>query len=403
MLDVFDAATPPPERDDRKTAHLAGWSAHPPLTRDAKGVLHVHTHALARAVLRAPEVEQNGFGADIMRSMKKSLMRLPVLFLEGSEHQELRRATARFFAPRTVEDSYLQLMQRETQRLIDQLKRDKRARLDSIAMEMSVTVAAEIAGLTEHVVPGMPERIGNFLNNPPVAEKMSAGLLLRMGLSQFKLLLFYLFDVRPNIRLRRKAPRQDVISHLISLGYRDREILTECVIFGAAGMITTREFITMAALHLIERPELSTRFLAAGEAERRAILEEILRLEPVIGKLYRRTTSAMDLPDGQHVEAGQSFVIDIRSANGDIEAVGACPFHLDPDRQMPDPRTGAPAMGFGDGRHRCPGAFIAMEESSIFLAQLLALPGLRVVGEPKFTWNNLVGGYEFHECSIAID
>jgi len=87
----------------------------------------------------------------------------------------------------------------------------------------------------------------------------------------------------------------------------------------------------------------------------------------------------------------------------DAAAVGACPFHLDPDRRIPDMRTGAPVMGFGDGRHRCPGAFIAMEESAIFLARLLSLPGLRIVGTPDFTWNNLVGGYEFHECIVAVD
>jgi cytochrome P450 len=83
--------------------------------------------------------------------------------------------------------------------------------------------------------------------------------------------------------------------------------------------------------------------------------------------------------------------------------VGACPHHLDPDRAMPDPKTGAPAMGFGDGRHRCPGAYIAMEESAIFLARLLALPNLRIVGTPNIGWSNLVGGYEFHEARIACD
>ena len=104
-------------------------------------------------------------------------------------------------------------------------------------------------------------------------------------------------------------------------------------------------------------------------------------LEPVIGRLRRRADTAFDLPDGHKIEAGQNFVIDIRSVNSDSSAVGACPYHLDPERQMPDPRTGAAAMGFGDGRHRCPGAFIALEESEVFLVQLLALPGLRLVGQ----------------------
>jgi hypothetical protein len=43
-----------------------------------------------------------------------------------------------------------------------------------------------------------------------------------------------------------------------------------------------------------------------------------------------------------------------------------------------------------------------MQESAVFLAALLALPGLRVVGTPDVRWNKLVGGYEFHECTIAV-
>ncbi len=381
---------------------MADWAPHNPLVRDSGGVIHIHTHELARGVLRSPVVEQSGFGADIMRGMKRSLMRLPMLFLEGDLHQEQRRATARFFAPRWAEENYRGLIDRETSSLIEDLQKRRTGRLDVMAMDMSVTVAAEIVGLTEHYLPGMPGRISRFLTNPPVGLPMSPKLVWRIVTSQAKLALFYLFDVLPNIRSRRKRPRDDVISHLLSHGYKDSEILTECVLFGAAGMVTTREFITIAALHLIERPLLRERFVAAGGDEQRAILEEILRLEPVIGKLYRRATAAFELPNGIAVEAGQEFVVDVRSANADVEAVGECPFHLDPDRKMPDPKTGRPAMGFGDGRHRCPGAFVAMQESGVFLSRLLALPGLRVVGTPHMEWNNLVGGYEFHECTISI-
>jgi cytochrome P450 len=387
--------------DDRKTASLAGWSAQPDIVEDSSGALHIHRHAIARQVMRG-SVEQNGFGADMVRRTA-SIMRLPVLFLDGEQHAELRRATARFFAPRTVEESYLELMQRETDRLVGDFARQKEARLDLIAMDMSVTVAAEIAGLTEHLGPGMPSRIAGFLKNPPVNVPMSPKLIWRIIKSQTKLAIFYLFDVRPSIQSRRKAPRQDLISHLLSIGYRDREILTECVLFGAAGMVTTREFISIAAMHLIERPELSARFIAAGNPERRAILEEILRLEPVLGKLYRRATEAMELSNGRRVEAGQAFVIDIRSVNGDESAVGGCPHHLDPDRGIADPKIGNAAMAFGDGRHRCPGAYIAMEESAIFLGKLLALPNLRMFGTPDIGWSNLVGGYEFHEARIACD
>jgi len=387
--------------DDRKTATLAGWTPQPGFHRDADGLIHVHDYALARTMLRAPESQQAGFGADIVLNTK-SLMRPPVIFLEGQAHQDLRRATARFFAPRAVEENYLALMTREADRMIDDLLRKKRGRLEVMAMDMATAVAAEIAGLTEHLWPGMAQRIAGFLKDPPLDQKMTPLVLWKIIASQFRLLKFLIVDVKPNIRLRRKAPRADVISHLLSLGYKDAEILTECVIFGAAGMVTTREFIVVATLHLLGKPDLKARFLAAGDEEQRAILEEILRLEPVIGRLTRKTTAPVDLPDGHRVEAGERVAVDIRSVNTDSAAVGGCPFHLDPDRHI-DQKIGAPVMGFGDGRHRCPGAYIAMQESAIFLKRLLALPRLRVVGEPVVAYNSLIHGYEYHECVIALD
>jgi len=80
-------------------------------------------------------------------------------------------------------------------------------------------------------------------------------------------------------------PRDDVISNLVPQDYTDEEILVECITCAAAGMVTTREFISMATWHLLEQPELRATYLAAEQAERYAILDEILRLEPVVGHL----------------------------------------------------------------------------------------------------------------------
>src|SRR5699024_2927566 len=94
------------------------------------------------------------------------------------------------------------------------------------------------------------------------------------------LVSFYWRDVRPAIRERRRQPADDIISHLLQRGYRPREILMECLTYGTAGMVTTREFISMALLRLLEKPELKARYLVAGAPERTAILSEIIRLEP---------------------------------------------------------------------------------------------------------------------------
>lgn len=55
----------------------------------------------------------------------------------------------------------------------------------------------------------------------------------------------------------------------------------ECITYAGAGMATTREFITMVAWHLFEREDLRARFLGESEEGQLAMLEEILRIEPV--------------------------------------------------------------------------------------------------------------------------
>src|SRR5262249_18004989 len=140
---------------------------------------------------------------------------------------------------------------------------------------------------------------------------------------------------------------EDVISHLIAQEYSAAEILTECVTFAAAGMVTTREFISAAAWHLLERPELRARFLAGGEEERRELLEEILRLEPVVAHLYRRATADVRLESqGAPVTIARGDLVDVRvdAANADEAVVGAEPFAVCPGRKLLTERVTPPVM-----------------------------------------------------------
>jgi cytochrome P450 len=223
--------------------------------------------------------------------------------------------------------------------------------------------------------------------------------------SQAQLAAFYFLDVKPAIDTRRRQPREDVISHLLSQGYRNREILTECITYAAAGMVTTREFISMAAWHMLERPELRTRYLAAEEGERLTILEEILRLEPVVGHLYRRATETIHLSLGEEsitIPQGALMDLHIHAANADERIVGEHPFAICPDRQLHGERVSPELLSFGDGAHRCPGSYTALQETDIFLLRLLALDGLRIEQAPTLTWNELVTGYELRDFPITI-
>ena len=79
------------------------------------------------------------------------------------------------------------------------------------------------------------------------------------------------------------------------------------------------------------------------------------------------------------------------------EALAICPGRPLEKRAQP------PVMGFGFGPHRCPGAYIAIQESDIFLQRLLAVDGLELIGDPEVTYVDLIKGYEISNCLLSVN
>ncbi len=196
-----------------------------------------------------------------------------------------------------------------------------------------------------------------------------------------------------------------MISHLLAQGYQDGEILTECITYAAAGMATTREFISVATWHFLEQPELRARYLSGDEEERHQLLQEMLRVEPVVGHLYLRTVADVLVgSEGAEVTipAGDLIDIHVYAVNADEQVVGEEPLAICPDRELRVEHATPPVMSFGDGHHRCPGAFIAIQEADIFLQRLLAIDTLRIERTPTMTWSDLTKSYELRDFWIAV-
>jgi len=379
---------------------FASRNAVQPIQDDVERVIRIDSFAGAREVLRSADVRQAGFNAELVARFIGGA-HAPVLYQDGEPHQRQRSATARFFAPRVVATRYRELIERTSRDLVARFRTAGRARLDDMSLELAVAVAGDIVGLTDSDRTRMAERLNRFFSAPSHGQGLF-GTLRQVVLGQWRMLSFHWFDVRPAIRARRTEPREDVISHLIREGYSDREILTECLTYGAAGMATTREFIVMAACRLLESEALKARFLAGDEEDRMTILEEVLRLAPVVSTLKRRAAQdlSVDTGAGPVVIPAQSLVeIDIQAANCDEAAAGPCPHQLDPDRARTT-KASASLMSFGDGPHRCPGASVALHEAAIFLDELLRVPGLRLVQSPTLTINPVSSGYELRGAVI---
>jgi cytochrome P450 len=380
------------EVDDRKSAAIAAKRLKVPV--DGR---RIGSFSLARDILRSSKVKQAGVGADQVDTGNPE--HAPVFYLDGESHRKKRGAIARFFTPTAVTTRYRPLMERTAQELIAGIHKAGKASLDKVAHQMTVAVAAEIVGLTNSHRASMATRISATLSTPSIRWGWLAGVLAPIAMG-FRAVKFYYLDVRPAIRARRVERRDDIISHLLDENYSDRAIMIECMTYAAAGMVTTREFIVMAAWHLFERDALRARFLAGSDEERLVILEEILRLEPVASMIFRRALDELPGSASEPMPAGTLFNIDIRAANSDESVVGACPYALDPDRPI---KSGGGSLSFGHGSHRCPGSQVAMQETQVFLDRLLRLPGIKLQREPRIGWHEMLMGYELREAIVTCD
>jgi cytochrome P450 len=393
MPNAQATGTHPSGPDDRKSADLAERNA-----RLGPGTQRVRSFALARGILRSACVLQGGNGAEGVDVGNPE--HVPVFYLDGEPHKERRAAIKKFFTPAAVVTRHRPVMERASEEILARLRASRAERLDELAFELAVAVAAEIVGLTETPRRPMANRLSRLLGAAFSARTGSgpAALLDRIR-SAYWGYRFLASDVRAAVRARTAQRRDDVISQTIDKGYSERAIMVECLTYATAGMITTREFIVMVAWHLFERPSRRERFLAAGEEEQLRILQEILRLEPVAGFVQRRAARDFEAAS-QPQRAGTHFAIDVRAANTDEAVVGACPHMLDPDRATRVDDNGT-FMSFGDGAHRCPGWQVALHETRIFVDRLLRVPGVRLQRAPDMTWNQIVSGYELRNAVVA--
>lgn len=388
-------------RDSVRKVERGGGRPGCPVRRGADGTWEVRGYAAAREVLRATEMVQAGLGIETVEKLP-SRIRRPVLYQDGPGHREQRRQTARFFTPRHVDAHYRELMTRVAEEQVAVVRAAGTAQLSDLSFTMAIEVVSDILGLT-HSRPGLKSRLERFFpeefGRPGLTSLHGLRWLLRQNANWLRI---HLADVRPAIRAHRgrERERDDLIAHLLAEGCSDAEILGECLTYAAAGMVTTREFICVAAWHLFDDPDLLERYRAAEEPQRLELLREILRLEPVVGRLSRRTTAPMRV-GGASVGTGELITLFVDEANADPDVVGRAPCLLRPGREL-KLGPGTAGLAFGDGAHRCPGAGVAVLEADVLLSRLFALDGLRMTSSPRVSFKDEIGGYEIRNLTVTV-
>lgn len=384
MNDVMQASPETNTPDHRMSAGFVAERACPqPNSRVT------HTFAGARELLRSSDVRQAG--GEAMKMVIDNPDHVSFFFLDGEVHKKRRASVAGYFTPKAIVTRYHPIINDSMDELIADLQAKGSGILDEMALLVAANVTAEILGLDcSGNAMAMARRIHEIRRTDDPAEAKR----LREE--------FYQLHIAPAVAARRDDPRDDVISYMTKEGYSKAAMMIECATYGTAGVSTTREFIGMAAWHLFARTELKEQFVAADEAGQFAILQEILRLDPVTSYLYR--VADVDMPDAAEgpIKAGDVVAIDIRSANVDTAVVGECPLAFDGDRAE-KVRNVASYLNFGDGPHRCPGSQVALHETRMFLDRLMRVPGIRLAKPPVMILANNTQSYEIREAVVACD
>ncbi|MFY0534356.1 cytochrome P450 [Nannocystis pusilla] len=346
-------------RNDSKSAAV--------VTRRIKiepGAEHIRAFERAREVLLDRDLLQGGAGAEFVDTSDPD--KAPVFFLDGAPHREKRTSIARFFTPKAITSRYHAIIERETARLLGQLRRDGRAQLDIISFELTVAVAANIVGLTDSDMPKMARRLALMLSagwhhRLDVFARLAAGL--RKGRA---MLGFYVNDITlPSARAARPAGRPPVRAPgqgRVAAGDPHR-----------VHDLRRRRHGDDARVHRHGRLAPVRRPCAAGRlpgGRRGAPVRHPERDPPP------RADRLAALPaQDRRVGQGQREVC-ARPA-GDPRGRGRrrpVPRALDPDRAQRMKTNGA-YLSFGAGAHHCPGKQVALHETRMFLDALLRVRG----------------------------
>ncbi|KHK90448.1 cytochrome P450 [Novosphingobium malaysiense] len=384
-------------RDDRKSGALAAANIKP-----RNGARTIGRYTAGRDILRSTKVRQAG-AIDADERSTADPDKTSFFFLDGEEHRKRRGSVAGLFAPKAIVTRHQAVMERTMEAILADLQRTGRGVLDEMSWRMAVDVAAEIIGLTESDSNvDLAHRVRAVLDNSFDRKTGLLNSLIFNAKMAVRVSKLWKQDILPAVKARRTKPKDDVITYMVQHRYSKNRMIMECLAYGGAGMMTTREFICMCAWHLFEKPDLLRKFLEDGEAMQFAILEEILRLEPVVSILHRRVAEPCQDTDGAEYEAGDLVAINIREGNRDEAVTGVCPHAIDADRAKRNKAMGS-YLSFGDGPHRCPGAQVALHETRIFLDRLFRKPGIRMEREPQMTWNSYLQGYELRGAIVVCE
>jgi cytochrome P450 len=355
----------------------------------------------ARRLMLSNQVTQAGFNAEETLKSDAEFTKI-LIMLDGEEHNVRRKDAARFFTPKTIHDHYGPIMEGAVDTVIEKFRREGRAELNHLTAEMATMVVARIMGLND-ADPGLTGRLQGMMNQYAGPFTLHPVIMFKWSKRMLDLFNLHLRDVLPVVRARRKQPTNDMISHMLQRGRSAFGILAETLMYGVAGIATTQEFLIVCVRELMQNPDMRAAMLNGDREARHHLLNEILRVHPVVLYLYRRAQADLSVDsEGQTITIpkGSLIVFDTKAINSDPRVYGENGHEIQIGREKPADIPWS-ALAFGTGIHRCVGEFLAIEESDLFLQRFLRL-NLEVERWPDVEYNPTTTTYKFSGFIIRL-
>lgn len=353
---------------------FAGFKDVSLLLRDkrfGRQILHVAT----REELGMPEPKPHTAAFD--QTEKYSL-----LALEPPAHTRLRNLVNRAFVSRHVEQLRPRI-ERLANEIIDNLEPQGGTELiKSFAAPIPAIVIAEMIGLPAEMAP----QLLNW-SNRMVAMYMF-GVTHETELDANQASIDFMDYLRSVIAERRKAPREDLLTHMLTSEIDGQKLSEDEVISTAILLLNAGHEATVHTtgngVKTILESGLDPKTLFAGDKQTEATVEECLRYDAPLHMFTRYALSDTEY-EGLRFKKGDTIGLMLGAANRDPSRFA--------DAGRFDPfRTDGQNVSFGAGIHFCIGAPLARIELQVSLATLFRrLPNLRLASEPRY--NNV---YHFH-------
>lgn len=366
-----------PMQEDRTEAWDYVRSGGEVFKSESDGCWYVTTAEAVRYITRNPKVFSSSKNGIDVSSAPPGVPYIPGA-IDPPDHSRYRKVIDLEFAPRVMN------------RMEDELRARVNLLIDAFIDQGSCELMADLASIfpTEVfcLMFGLPledrEKCTAWAHTtmtagPAPEEDKQAARQAGRDLAEY---------VRGFVETRRSTPGQDdIISHILALGWSDEEIIGLSFNVIQAGLDTVSSAIGLLMYYLVKHPDLR-REMITDPAKVVPGIEEVIRLEAVAPFLPRYTMEDVEVC-GTKIPAGEWVILGYGVANRDPEAFG-CPNAVD----LEQGRAGD-HFSFGSGIHRCLGSHLARRELKVVFEEFhKRIPEYELApgAHPAVRWPSLV-------------